>query len=211
MVEFFITAFFTGPAPAYPQQGRSPGFQAQLFVSWNLLEYDTLKLSASLGDWLKLAEGFRHWQAPLLCRHKRDPRDSLLRNQVKTVLLIRTPFLALLTLQLRLFLKTGSPHWSPGREREHVQGVLAKLLFYHVLRPAKRTSRKEDAAASSRKREKSPAKPLTQSFSLMLENLELGSNVVRVYLAVILSTLDRILNKVLLYVHFNGCNIPVID
>lgn len=30
-------------------------------------------------------------------------------------------------------------------------------------------------------KEKSPPKPLTQSFSLMLENLELGSNVVRVY------------------------------
>lgn len=28
---------------------------------------------------------------------------------------------------------------------------------------------------------------------------------------VILSTLDSILNKVLLYVHFNICNIPVID
>lgn len=28
---------------------------------------------------------------------------------------------------------------------------------------------------------------------------------------VILSTLDRILNKLLLYVHFNICNIPVID
>lgn len=92
---------------------------------------------------------------------------------------------------------------------------LAKPLLYNIPKTAERTPRKQDAAASS-----PPSKLLTQSLSLIKiydtgqpgtwekcgKSVSLDET-----LAVILSTLDRILNKMLLYVHFNGCNIPVTD
>lgn len=110
-----------GTGPRFLQlQSLSPLLIPLVYETcWNMM-YLSSQLPCEIGwNWLK---GLDAASLHTCVDTVRSKSLSLLGNQATNMLLIRVP-LPSLTPQSKLFLKWVSLHCSPGREREHVQGV----------------------------------------------------------------------------------------